>query len=250
VEAFEGLVPKGTSLATAVARSANLISKGQAVADYKLQVEKLIACEGTHGVDPDLFVKGELRARNQAVENFLKGTKFGPEDERTSVKKELLHELDTLRIFFESENTRKMEASLTIFSGLALLSAVLYLMDKLSDFTCDWYSETCVRVSNALFLVYFTVTVAILTNVYLVYQSRGQTVAIMAMIEMGKSTISMVGLYIDSVKKILSDWRESRDSDLRADLGQLWTRIRCDIGKGISAVGISFKEAFAGRKSS
>ncbi len=34
------------------------------------------------------------------------------------------------------------------FSGTLVLVLVLFLVDKISDFTCDWFSDTCVKMSK------------------------------------------------------------------------------------------------------
>jgi atlastin len=245
VEAFVDLVPKGASLATAIAKSANLISKEHALSEYRSNLEKTIGGEGSKGVDPDEFVRGEKRARAQALDHFMKGTAFGPEEERDIVKRALVQELDGFRVLYESENRRKMESALTVFAGIALLIGLLYSVDKISDFTCDWYSDTCVRLSNALFLIYITLIVAILTNAYFLYQSRGQAVALVALIEMGKAAVTMIADYSRSVRKIISDWQASRSEDVFSDLRVLGQRIGRDVQSGLIAIGSSFAGAFS-----
>ncbi|KAF4702659.1 Alkyltransferase-like protein 1 [Perkinsus olseni] len=61
-------------------------------------------------------------------------------------------------------------------------------MDKFSDLACDWYSDTCVRFSNILFSIYFTIIVVIGVNVFLLYRDRGQVAAASALMEMVKQS--------------------------------------------------------------
>lgn len=244
VSAFKDLVPKGANLAKAVARSSNLMSKEQAIGDFKSSVEKLIGKETSKGVSEDDFTKAELKARKSALDLYMKQTNFGPVDDRNAIRDELVHELDKLRAFYQAENIRRLESTLTVFSGLAVLVCVLYLIDKISDFTCDWYSDTCVRVSSALFLVYFTIVVAILTNAYFLYQSRGQAVTLMALIELTKGSIALLMEYFTSLKSIFLDLKESKNDELKAHVARLLEQIGRDMKKGFVAVHTSFTDAF------
>ena len=243
VEAFKDLVPKGANLATAIAKSSNLMSKEQAISGFKGSVERVIGSEHSKGVSIEDFRKAEKKARSAALDMFLKSTNFGPPEDRNVVKDELVAELDKLRVYYEAENRRRMEAALTVFAGMSVLVCILYFIDKVSDFTCDWYSDTCVRMSNALFLVYFTIIVAILTNAYFLYQSRGQTVALMALIEMGKASVGLFLEYFSSLKNVIFDVKEAKYDDLRVDFLELMKRMGRDIKNGFNAIQTSVNDA-------
>jgi atlastin len=248
VEAFRDLVPKGANLASAIAKSSNLMSKDQALHEFKRLVERLIGPETSKGVSDDEFAKGEKKARSLALDLFTKQTIFGPEEERDMVRDDLISELDKLRTFYESENRRRVESALKIFAGLSVLVGVLYLIDKISDFTCDWYSETCVRMSNALFLVYFTIVVAILTNAYLLYQSRGQAVTFMALIEMFKASVALFLEYTSSFKNIFVDLKEANYDHMKDHSISLLSRVSHDIRNGLLAIQTSVADAlFSGK---
>jgi atlastin len=240
VDAFSELVPKDTNLATALARSSNLMSKDEAIRLFKAEMSKEIYDENVKGLVPADLAKLETRCRASAIERFCKQTGFGPPEEREAVRNELDIEIDRLAVFFKTENNRRMESALTIFSGLSLLALFLYCLDRISDFTCDWYSDTCVRFSNALFMVYFTIILAILTNVYLLYQSRGQTVAVVALIEMGKSCFSLLLEYYASIKAIFSDWGNHEGGVAKDDIFRLANRVYTDIREGMRAIQASF----------
>jgi atlastin len=250
IDAFKDLVPKSANLATAIAKSSNLICKEEAIQSYKSSLQGVLPRPGTGSPDLSVeeFARSEKRFRSTALDHFTKHSHFGPPEERDAVKKELVAELERLREYFEGENRRRMESSLTIFAGLTILVLVLYTIDKISDFTCDWYSETCVRVSNALFLIYFTIVVALLTNVYFLYQSRGHAIAVVAIIEMIKASVSLFLDYLGSVKNIASDWKESNRADLTADVQRLLSRIGADIKQGISAIRSSVTGVIGGSK--
>lgn len=244
VEAFKDLVPKGANLATAIAASSNLMAKEQALVEFKTSLEKAIESGSGKGLKDEDFIRSEKKVRLSAIDSFLRSTNFGPPEDRDAVKAELIAELDDLRTYFESENRRQMESALTAFAGLMLMVGLLYLVDKISDFTCDWYSETCVRMSNALFLIYFTILVAVSTNVYFLYQSRGQTVALMAIFEMGKASLGLLLDYSRRIRHIFSHFGDNKSEGLRDELSKLVARIASDVLGGMKAIHLSVRDAW------
>ena len=248
-EAFKNLVPKSANLALAISRSTNLISKQEALTQYRQSIQNALPVGSSETLSADEFSRFEKRYRSAALDHFVKHSNFGPPEEREETKTELLAELETLRVHFENENKRRMEGTLTIFAGLTILVFVLYTIDRISDFTCDWYSDTCVRISNALFLIYFTIVVAILTNVYLLYHARGHAVTVVALIEMVKAAITLTLDYFSSGKKILEDWKDSKGENLSTDMKRLGQRIASDLKQGLQAIHVSFMGSILGRKS-
>ena len=202
VNAFKGLVPDAGNLAQAVARSAHLISKDTAVAEFKAKMQSLLS-GAPRGLKPEVFTQDADTCKSQVLQAFTKATTFGPEEERIRVRAELAKELDSSLCLFQEENRRKTEAALTIFAGVSVLVVVLYLIDKLSDITCDWYSDTCVRFSAMLFAVYSSVLVVIISHAFMLYRDRGQVVAVMALMEMAKATVKLATDYFEELKGAL-----------------------------------------------
>ena len=233
--AFQNLVPKGANLALAIAKSSNLMSKEQAITDFKIAFEKSLENSGS-GFAENEFIKIEQKFRKSALETFSKGTTFGPVEERDLVRTDLINELDNLRTFFEVENRRRMESALTVFAGFAVLIAILYFIDKLSDVTCDWYSETCVKMSNALFLIYVTLLVSILTNAYFLWQAKGKTVAAMAFIELGKASFALVLNYAATLKAMAVDLKTSNRDALLKEANSLARRFWAELKTGYFAL--------------
>ena len=239
--AFQNLVPKGANLALAIANSSNLMSKEKAISDFKRQIELNILEEASSGIPESEFAKLETNVRKTVIDHFIKSTTFGPPEARDSVKDELVAELNSLREFYEAENRRRMESALTVFAGFSVLIGVLYFLDKLSDVTCDWYSETCVKVSNALFFIYFTMFVAILTNAYFLLQSKGKTVTVMALIELGKASFALFLGYASTLKSMIGDIRNSNTEALGREASSLLHRFIADLKNGYTALTRTFQ---------
>lgn len=238
--AFQNLVPKGANLAIAIANSSNLMSKEKALNDFKANLEKSV--EKSNGLEDSEFAKMEARVRQEVLETFAKGTTFGPPESRTTVRSELVAELDNLKEFFFEENRRKLQQALNVFAGFIVLIFALYAIDKLSDFTCDWYSETCVRMSNALFLIYFTLIVAILTNAYFLLQAKGKTVAVLALMELGKTAFALFLSYAKSIKDICVDIRTANSQALTAEAQKLGSKFLSELQSGYLALTQTFRD--------
>ncbi|EER17105.1 atlastin, putative [Perkinsus marinus ATCC 50983] len=201
VEAFANAVPAAATFTQAMARSSNLLGKEQAINTYKSDMEAAIGPKTGSGIKPDQLERAAMRARTMALQSFSKQTLFGPDEEREKTKDELVKEIDGLLDYYKEENQHRMEKSLAAFAGVTVLVIVLYLMDKFSDFACDWYSDTCVRFSNVLFSIYFTIIVVIGVNVFLLYRDRGQVAAASALLEMVKASINLGLGYAEKVRE-------------------------------------------------
>jgi atlastin len=242
VGAFKGLVPKGDNLANAIAKSTNLLSKEKAISDFKASVEKFMhSPDGSQGVGEEIFERIETSARESAFGGFISGTRFGSTETRDPIKADLEAELLALSGHYKVENRRRSEAALTVFSGLAVVLILFYAVDKVSDFACDWYSDTCVRMSNALFMIYFTIFVAILSNAFMLYQSRGQAMTFVAMIELGKSATSLLFSYATAFRDLLSDISSEDSTKFKTHLRGLLDRIWTDIMQGVNALRVSIR---------
>lgn len=232
-KSFTGLVPEGVNLATAIARTTNLMNKEQSLQQYRKALDEILNVKHKKGLPIDSFRKIQEDAKTAALDSFVNGTRFGPVSERDAVHKELVTELDRLASHYVDVNRRRMESALTVFAGIALLICILYTLDKISDVTCDWYSQTCVRMSNALLMVYSLLTISILTHVYLLYQSKGRTVAIVAVIEMGKSVVTLTIDLGEYIKKIIRDVRESDTHQMVTDAKELCSQFFQEVLRGV-----------------
>lgn len=233
-QSFTGLIPEGVNLATALARSTNLMTKELSVQRYRQSFDEVFDVKFKNGVSSDDFKKIQTQARSAAMELYTNGTRFGAVSEREAVQKELVVELARLEGHYADINRRRMESALNAFAGICLLVCVLYAIDKLSDITCDWYSQTCVKMSNALLLVYSVLVVGVLTNVYFLLQSKGRTVAIIAVIEMSKSTVALAIQLAGHIKKVANDIRDTDKEKVLIDIKDLWSRFAGEIILGLN----------------
>ena len=206
VEAFKGLVPEAENLAAAVARSSHLISKDAAVDKFRRQMEDLLE-RTPRGLTEEKLHVAMSKVEKSIVSEFDQQTTFGPLDVRVPIEEDFKKELNRLKLLFTEDNQRRTEQALTVFSVILILIITLYLIDKSTDFTCDWYSESCVRFSNALFSIYSLLLAVILAQAFTLYRERGQMLTIMALIEMGKGSVRLGLQYFEELKLTFKDGR-------------------------------------------
>ena len=204
VDAFKGLVPEAENLAVAVAKSSHLISKDSAIEKFRTRVEEALE-KAPRGLPEEKLQKTMDKIQSAVSEEFKTQTTFGPMEVREPIEGEFKKELGRLREGFVEDNKRRTEQALTVFSVILILILTLYVVDKSTDFTCDWYSESCVRFSNALFSVYSLLLAVILAQAFALYRERGQMLTLMALMEMGKGSVRLALEYVEELKLAFKD---------------------------------------------
>lgn len=81
---------------------------------------------------------------------------------------------------FKKDNERKLEQALSAFAGVAALAVVFFVLDRISDYACDWYLDICVSFSRIMAFYYTAVIGVIGYHVYFLIRERGKTAASLA----------------------------------------------------------------------
>jgi hypothetical protein len=181
-----------------------LMTKDTAIEKFRNKVEAALQ-KAPRGLPEEKLQTTLDRIENFVAEEFKSNTTFGPIEVREPIEGDFKKELGRLREAFIEDNKRRTEQALTMFSVVLILILTLYVVDKSTDFTCDWYSESCVRFSNALFSVYSLLLAVILTQAFTLYRERGQMLTLMALIEMGKGSVRLGLEYFEELKLAFKD---------------------------------------------
>merc|ERR1712232_335782 len=153
VEVFHNAAPAAMSFTQAMKSSSILLAKEQALNEYKKRMDEVMK-EAPSGMDPPVLSRKDTTISEQVKEHFNKTTIFGGENDREKTWTEIASHLSTLRARYEEDNSRLLEKALVGVAQIALLGVVLFVLDKASDWTCDWWSRTCEEASKVLFLAY------------------------------------------------------------------------------------------------
>eukprot|EP00439_Symbiodinium_sp_Y106_P071252 s3545_g12.t1 len=97
--------------------------------------------------------------------------------------------------FDEAENARRLEKALVAFANISLIGLALFLLDRISDWTCDWWSQTCTDLSKLMLLAYVLIFGYVGVQAYLALHDRGRVAAAMAGGELWKEMVRLMGLY-------------------------------------------------------
>merc|ERR1712045_866118 len=106
------------------------------------------ASSAPRGLDPQSFDKMNREISAEIQAEFQRVTIFGSDDTRSEAWLSIEGNLQTLYKRYMEDNTRRLEKALVAFANIALLALLLFALDRVSDWTCDWWSQTCVEVSK------------------------------------------------------------------------------------------------------
>ena len=115
---------------------------------------------------------------------------------------------------FKLDNDRKLEQALAAFGGIALIAVIAFVIDRITDWTCDWWSQTCRDVSQMLLTIYLGIFIFIAYHAYQVYSQRGQIAASMAGFELAKQVVKVGGEHFEKLKEGFKDPQKLKEMAL------------------------------------
>merc|ERR1712113_380203 len=85
---------------------------------------------------------------------FAKYTILGSDESRVDTWKTVEENLLALYNRYSEDNDRRLEKALIAFANIVLLGLALFILDRISDWTCDWWSKTCADMSKVMLTAY------------------------------------------------------------------------------------------------
>eukprot|EP00927_Polykrikos_kofoidii_P040697 TRINITY_DN34742_c0_g1_i1.p1 TRINITY_DN34742_c0_g1~~TRINITY_DN34742_c0_g1_i1.p1 ORF type:complete len:593 (+),score=119.80 TRINITY_DN34742_c0_g1_i1:85-1863(+) len=205
VVAFHDASPAAMTFTQAMTNATCLIAKEQAM---KLYVKKMDeAVEGkSSGLEPKELEATQRRVSVAVEAEFLRSTIFGGDDTRQTTWESIRENLDALFVKYVEENSRRLEKALVAFAHIGILGLALFILDRISDWTCDWWSQTCAEVSKVMMVAYTCIWVYIGFHVYNLVMQRGRMEAMVAGGEFWKEMVRLLGAYGDLFRG--AQWKE------------------------------------------
>merc|ERR1719313_135264 len=170
----------------------------------KLYTKKMDEAMGKapRGLAPEDFECLTSRISNDVKSEYDKITIFGSDNVRKDSWDEVTDCLKTLYQRYLQDNTCRLEKALVPFANIALIGAVLFCIDRVSDFVCDWWSVTCAEASKLMLLAYVCAFAYIGFYAYTLYKERGHVATLMAGGELWKEVVRLLCVYCEIGKNL------------------------------------------------
>lgn len=201
VLAFHDASPVAMSFTQAMTNCTVLLAKEQAMKSYTKKMD-LMAEKAPRGLDPVAFEEVNRTVTKEIQAEYERITIFGSDDTRTETWDSITENLHTLYVRYTEDNMRRLEKALVAFANIALLGLCLFVLDRISDWTCDWWSQTCVDLSKVMLIAYVGIFGYIGFQAYVLFNDRGRIAAALAGGELWKEMMRLVGAYGDLIQKL------------------------------------------------
>jgi len=191
-----GQVPEALTLVEAMSSTTNLVAREKAHREYKAGMDAVCgpACDY---VEENQIEAPHQAARESALALFSSSATFGKDEDREDARVKLEADIEETYVQMKRENGLKMDQSLVKYAPAVVIILLAFLVDKLSDYTCDWWLDTCVQASWLLLFVYVSLTGFVIYVAYELHQRRGSVAAVNGLMALGQASTRMSANYAE-----------------------------------------------------
>lgn len=182
----EGKLPDTTDLVSAIALASNLSAKESALEHYKNEM-KAVRTGGF--VTKENLSAAHEKARISALSLYEDNATFGDEAGIAEFKKQTLDKLQDEFVAITESNELKMHQELQSFIFPLIVAVVAFILDKISDYTCDSWSATCRDLSGNFAKLYYAVFISLAIKFGFMYHKSGLLVASSGFMKLGHATL-------------------------------------------------------------
>jgi len=165
VVAFHNAAPSAVPFCQAMTNFMVLAAKNSAMTTYSDRMDVAFGA-APEGLELDAFRTLHETTLGEVERSFMHTPIIGADAARYEAWASTQEALQIACHRYESENLRRHDRVLARFASVALLGVALFAIDKFSDVTCDWWSQTCCNVSRILLTSYAMI------SGYIVWQSK------------------------------------------------------------------------------
>eukprot|EP00746_Dinoflagellata_sp_MGD_P009061 gnl/MRDRNA2_/MRDRNA2_118272_c0_seq1.p1 gnl/MRDRNA2_/MRDRNA2_118272_c0~~gnl/MRDRNA2_/MRDRNA2_118272_c0_seq1.p1 ORF type:complete len:612 (+),score=165.12 gnl/MRDRNA2_/MRDRNA2_118272_c0_seq1:92-1927(+) len=217
--AFKDAAPQTMSFTQAMAQSTSLLAKEQAMRNYNIKMKQLLK-SNTKGLDESELKSKHTSIMSGIMDEYCQAMIFGSDEEISAAKKDVTDQLQTLLERYMEDNKRLLERSLVSLAGLLVIAVVLFVLDRVSDYTCDWWLDVCVQGSKLMMLGYLASFGWIGWNTYVLYKERGQIATVGACSELWKESLKLACEYGEVVKNLDVEKMKVMAADIKNTIGE------------------------------
>mmetsp|Transcript_24566 Transcript_24566/g.70082 ORF Transcript_24566/g.70082 Transcript_24566/m.70082 type:complete len:594 (+) Transcript_24566:85-1866(+) len=201
VRAFHDAAPAAMSFTQAMASATTLLAKEKALNTYIARMDEETA-KAKQGMQPEQMASIHRSVSSDIEAEFKNVTILGDDKMRDATWQSIQKKLAELHKQYCDENDRRLEKALIAFGNMALIAAFLFVLDRASDWTCDWWSQTCRDASKLMFMVYFAICIYIGVYIYKLYADRGGLATSAASMELWKEVMRLSTVYLELGKQV------------------------------------------------
>jgi len=218
VEAFKDAAPTTSTFTQAITNSTVLMAKEQAMKSYTNRMDEELA-KNPRGLKEELYSSLNVNSIKQVQEEFKRMTIFGSGEVRADTWEQIKESLNTISKRYSEDNARRLERALAAFANITIVGVSLFILDRVSDWTCDWWSQTCVELSKLMLMAYAFIFLYIGVQVYFLFNDRGKLAVAGAAGELWKECARLLGVYADLFKAV--NWKDLPDVIKKVATGKL-----------------------------
>jgi len=187
IYAFRDAAPQAKTFGQAMQSSTSLLARDAALKVYR---EQMVTPEA--GIRSEDFEALAKEASKTAEAAFNTKALFGTEEQIQEASLKLKSTISEETARLREENERRLESTLGGLTDISLAATAAFVLDRASDFTCDWWSEWCRDLSGDLFFFYMGVIVYAFYNINNVKNEQGDFGAALSAMELSKSMVRRV----------------------------------------------------------
>lgn len=182
----EGKLPETTDLVSAIALASNLSAKESSVEFYKSEMKTL---RSGGFVGKEELKEAHEKARQAALSLFEDSATFGDDAGIQDYKQQTSEQITEEFVAISESNELKMHQELQGFIFPLIAAGVAFVLDKISDYTCDSWSSTCRDLSGNFAKLYYIVFLALAMKFAFMYHKSGLLVASSGFMKLGHATL-------------------------------------------------------------
>jgi len=208
VKCFQDSTPVAMSFVEAMTNATVLMAKEKFLKKYTNRLDDALA-KNKQGLEPKEFAELHRSTSFEIEKEFKTATILGSDEKRNDTWEEIQKQVKELHQRYEVENARRLEQALIVFANLAILGLALFVLDRISDWACDWWLQTCKDLSSLMVLAYLPIFAYIGFFVWKLTKERGKMQAAAAGAELWKEMVRLMTVYGELFKKLqMSDVQE------------------------------------------
>jgi len=186
----DGHVPTPLTLVQAISFTTNLCAKDEAFRIYKQIMDE--KCGGSAFLSDEELSAINSSAKDRAFSKFDTQATFGNKENIFLTRKELEQNVIDEYTSYKKANKFKMQAGLERYIIPIISAVVAYLLDSVTDWTCDAWSESCRTFSRLMAILYYIVFLFLGYEFYKVYRVQGTAAVGITAMGLGQATLQRV----------------------------------------------------------